>query len=58
MAHHPGTPRLRLVGSSDPFDVHAIETDPVLPRWAVYGLITFYCAAAWSLAFWIVSAWL
>jgi len=26
-----------------------------LPKWAVYLLVAFYCAAVWSLAFWIIS---
>ena len=28
----------------------------MLPRWAVYTLVAFYCVAVWSLAFWVISA--
>ena len=56
MATHPGGPQLHLVGSSNTFHPRTTKTQQSLPRWAVYGLIAFYCAAAWSFAFWIVSA--
>lgn len=55
LAPHPGSPELRMVGSANPYRVQSGHEDRPLPRWIVYGLIAFYCAAAWSLAFWIVS---
>lgn len=33
-----------------------MQPNPVLPRWAVYLLVVFYCVAIWALAFWIISA--
>jgi hypothetical protein len=50
---------LRVVGDRDP----ALDEPDMpgarrlmLPRWAVYTLVAFYCVAVWSLAFWVISA--
>ncbi|MCI4643740.1 MAG: hypothetical protein MRY64_03040 [Hyphomonadaceae bacterium] len=57
IARHAGAQSLRLVGTSKIYDSAAsANARQSLPRWAVYGLIAFYCVAAWSLAFWAVSA--
>lgn len=52
-------PALRIVSDRDESG-HGSEAggqkDTALPRWAVFLLVIFYCAAVWALAFWIISA--